>query len=57
MKKLLPIKRCMHVITECFLLTENQHLTPITQQAEKAGLTHVAESEACQSIFPETDKG
>jgi hypothetical protein len=27
------------------------------QQAEQAGLTHVAESEACQSIFPETDKG
>jgi hypothetical protein len=39
------------------VLTQNQHLTPSTQQAEKAGLTHVAESEACQSIFPETDKG
>jgi hypothetical protein len=23
----------------------------------KTGLTHVAESEACQSIFSETDKG
>jgi hypothetical protein len=30
---------------------------PSTQQAEKAGLTDMAESEACQSIFPETDKG
>jgi hypothetical protein len=39
------------------VLTQNQHLTPSTQQAEKAGLTHVAESEVCQSIFPETDKG
>jgi hypothetical protein len=25
--------------------------------SRKAGLTHVAESEACQSSFPETDKG
>jgi hypothetical protein len=33
------------------VLTWDQHLTPSTQQAESAGLTHVAESEACQSIF------
>jgi hypothetical protein len=25
--------------------------------SRKAGLTHVAESEACQLSFPETDKG
>jgi hypothetical protein len=39
------------------VLTKNQHLTPSTQQAEQAGLTRIAKSEACQSIFPETDKG
>jgi hypothetical protein len=26
-------------------------------KSNKAGLTHVAESKACQSIFPKTDKG
>jgi hypothetical protein len=38
------------------LLTQNQHLVPSTQQANKAGLTR-AGSEACQSIFLKLTKG
>jgi hypothetical protein len=34
------------------LLTYNQHLTPSTQQAESAGLTHVAESGNVPVNFP-----
>jgi hypothetical protein len=33
------------------VLTQNQHLTPSTQQAERSWLNTRAESEACQSIF------
>jgi hypothetical protein len=33
------------------VLTQNQHLTPITQQAERSWLNTRAESKACQSIF------
>jgi hypothetical protein len=32
-------------------LTQNQHFTPSTQQAELSWLNTRAESEACQSIF------
>jgi hypothetical protein len=32
-------------------LTQNQHLTPSTQQAEQSWLNTRAESEVCQSIF------
>jgi hypothetical protein len=32
-------------------LTQNQHLTPSTQQAERSWLNTRAESKACQSIF------
>jgi hypothetical protein len=39
------------------VLTQNQHLTPSTQQAESAGLTHMAESESVPVNFPEIDKG
>jgi hypothetical protein len=45
-------------ITSC---QPGEHQLPTSRQAHsklnKAGLTHVAESKACQSIFPETDKG
>jgi hypothetical protein len=34
-----------------FMLTQNQHLTPSTQQAEQSWLNARARSEACQSIF------
>jgi hypothetical protein len=33
------------------LLTQNQHLTPSTQQDERSWLNTRAESKACQSIF------
>jgi hypothetical protein len=33
------------------VLTQNQHLTPNTQQAEQSWLNTRVESEACQSIF------
>jgi hypothetical protein len=33
------------------VLTQNQHLTPSTQQAEQSWLNTRAGSEACQSIF------
>jgi hypothetical protein len=33
------------------VLTQNQHLTPSTQQAEQSWINTRAESEACQSIF------
>jgi hypothetical protein len=33
------------------VLTQNQHLTPSTQQAEQSWLNTRAESKACQSIF------
>jgi hypothetical protein len=33
------------------LLTQNQHLAPNTQQAERRWLKTCAGSEACQSIF------
>jgi hypothetical protein len=33
------------------LLTQNQHLAPNTQQAERRWLKTRAGSEACQSIF------
>jgi hypothetical protein len=33
------------------VLTQNQHLTPSTQQAEQSWLNTCVESEACQSIF------
>jgi hypothetical protein len=33
------------------VLTQNQHLAPSTQQAERSWLNTRAESEACQSIF------
>jgi hypothetical protein len=39
------------------VLTQNQHLTPITQQAEGAGLTHAINPESVPFNFPETDKG
>jgi hypothetical protein len=34
-----------------FLLMQNQHFTPSTQQAEQSWLYTRAESGACQSIF------
>jgi hypothetical protein len=33
------------------MLTQNQHLTPSTQQAEQSWLNTCAKSEACRSIF------
>jgi hypothetical protein len=39
------------------VLTQNQHLTPSTQQAEEAGLTRVMNPESVPVNFPETDKG
>jgi hypothetical protein len=33
------------------VLTQNQHLTPSTQQAKQSWLNTRAESKACQSIF------
>jgi hypothetical protein len=36
---------CLH------MLTQNQHLAPSTQQAERSWLNTCAGSEACQSIF------
>jgi hypothetical protein len=44
----LAISLCWHKIGT----SRQAHSKP-----KKAGLTHVAESEACRSIFPETDKG
>jgi hypothetical protein len=38
-------------------LTQNQHLKPSTQQAEKAGLTRAMNPESVPVNFPETDKG
>jgi hypothetical protein len=35
------------------VLTQNVHLAPNTQQAEKAGFTRAKSHETCQSIFPE----
>jgi transposase InsO family protein len=39
------------------LLTQNRHLAPSTQQAEKAGLTRAINPESVPVNFPETDKG
>jgi hypothetical protein len=36
-----------------FLLTQNVHLAPSTQQAEQAGFTRAKNHKTCQSIFPE----
>jgi hypothetical protein len=36
-----------------YLLTQNVHLAPNTQQAEQAGFTRAKSHETCQSIFPE----
>jgi hypothetical protein len=33
------------------VLTQNQHPALSTQQVEEAGLTHVLDPKACQSIF------
>jgi hypothetical protein len=38
---------------ENYLLTQNVHLAPYTQQAEQAGFTRAKSHETCQSIFPE----
>jgi hypothetical protein len=38
------------------VLTQNQHLAPRTQQAERSWLNTRAGSEACQSIFLELTK-
>jgi hypothetical protein len=35
------------------VLTQNVHLAPSTQQAEKAGFTRAKNHKTCQSIFPE----
>jgi hypothetical protein len=36
-----------------YVLTQNVHLAPNTQQAEQAGFTRAESHETCQSIFPE----
>jgi hypothetical protein len=36
-----------------FMLTQNVHLAPNTQQAEQAGFTRSKNHEMCQSIFRE----
>jgi hypothetical protein len=36
-----------------YLLTQNVHLAPNTQQAEQAGFTRAKNYKTCQSIFPE----
>jgi hypothetical protein len=36
-----------------FMLTQNVHLAPNTQQAEQAGFTRSKNHETCQSIFRE----
>jgi hypothetical protein len=36
-----------------YLLTQNVHLAPSTQQAEQAGFTRAKSHKTCQSIFPE----
>jgi hypothetical protein len=38
---------------QSFLLTQNVHLAPSTQQAEQAGFTRAKNHKTCQSIFPE----
>jgi hypothetical protein len=47
--------RCM--IPRYLLLTQNQHLAPSTQQAERSWLYTRAGSESVPVNFPETDKG
>jgi hypothetical protein len=37
--------------TTRWMLTQNKHLTPSTQQAERSLLNTRAESKACHSIF------
>jgi hypothetical protein len=39
------------------VLTQNRHLTPSTQQAERSWLKSRARSESVPVNFPETDKG
>jgi hypothetical protein len=43
--------RCVQLDVPKSVLTQNQHLAPSTQQAERSWLKTHAGSEACQSIF------
>jgi predicted HD phosphohydrolase len=46
-----------HGVSRLVLLTQNQHLAPNTQQAERSWLNTRAGSESVPVNFPETDKG
>jgi hypothetical protein len=45
---------CLDIrLIHLFLLAQNMHLAPSTQQAEQAGFTRAKNHKTCQSIFPE----